>query len=152
MAYGEARLVMEQSPREIIEFVLDLHEYQKVDDKLAKVYRVERDGDEVVFRFRPRLMGLPGPVTTQRVAVNAAGDRIDVSGLPSWTDSFVRFHAFFHFSDVDEGTLVHRRVEFRFSPPMSWLMDRAVGRWLARDVPRELHNAREYLRNGSTSR
>ncbi|WP_017570317.1 hypothetical protein [Nocardiopsis halotolerans] len=28
MAYGEARLVMEQTPREIIEFVLDLREYQ----------------------------------------------------------------------------------------------------------------------------
>lgn len=152
MAHGEARLVMEQSPREIIEFVLDLHEYQKVDDKLAKVYRVERDGDAVVFRFRPRLLGLPGPVTTQRVALNEEGDRIEVSGIPSWTDSFVRFHAFFHLAETNEGTLVHRRVEFHFRPPVSWLMDRVVSRWLAEDVPRELRNAREYLRHRSAPR
>lgn len=152
MAYGEARLVMEQSPREIIEFVLDLNEYQKVDDKLAKVYHVEREGDAVVFRFRPRLMGLPGPVTTQRVALNDQGDRIEVSGIPSWSDAFVGFHAFFQFTETEEGTLVHRRVEFRFAPPMSLLMDRAVGRWLAKDVPKELHNAREYLRRRSTPR
>ena len=40
MAYGEAREIIHRSPKEIIDFVMDLREYRKVDEKLGKLSKV----------------------------------------------------------------------------------------------------------------
>lgn len=62
MASGEAELVIDYPPQGIIDFVMDLKEYRKVDDKLGKIYWIKPapDGEGVFVRFRPRLMGMPG--------------------------------------------------------------------------------------------
>jgi hypothetical protein len=143
-------LLIHRPAREIIEFIMDLRQYQKVDRKLGRIYRVDRDGDEVTFRFRPKLLGLPGPVTTQRVVLTP-DRRIDMSGVGAWTDALATFSAYFEFEETDGGTWVTRSVNFRFPPAVSWLLDPAFARWLARDVPRELVGAKSYLEGESTS-
>jgi hypothetical protein len=148
MATGEARLFIKRPAREIIDFVMDLRRYQKVDPKLGTIFEVRRTGDEVVFRFRPKLLGLPGPATTQRVVLTG-GNRIDISGVPAWTDALTTFAAFFQFEDADGGTWVTRKVDFRFAKPVSWLLDPVFGRWLAKDVPQELARAKSYLERGN---
>ncbi len=145
MAVGEARVFIERPAREIIEFVLDLRSYQRVDAKLGRVYWVRRDGDTVLFRFQPRLLGLPGPPTTQQVELAEDERSIRVGGLPSWSDRLVRFAASFTFTPEDGGTWVERRVELHFAKPLAALLDRPITTWLANDVPTELANAKKAL-------
>lgn len=150
MAFGEAKLFVRRPASEIADFILDLNVYQQVDAKLGKIYWTERTGNDVVFKFQPRLLGLPGPPTTQRVVLAADGKSIRISGVPSWMDRLVTFSAFFRFAEEDGGTWVTRRVEFTFSKPVAWLLDGAFGRWLAKDVATELAAAKELLEKPRT--
>ncbi len=146
MACGEAELVIDYPPQGIIDFVMDLNEYRKVDDKLGKIYWIKPapDGNGVYVHFGPKLMGMPVPSTTQRV-VATPDHRIEITGVPSWTDSMVTFHAYFRCEPVEGGTKIVRGLNFRFSKAMSWMMDGAVTRGLAKSIPKELANAKEYL-------
>jgi ribosome-associated toxin RatA of RatAB toxin-antitoxin module len=149
MASGESELVIQYPPDGIIDFVMDLQEYRKVDDKLGTIHWIKPapDGEGVFVRFRPKLMGMPGPNTTQRVVVHP-GHRIEISGVPAWTDAFVTFRGYFRCEPTAEGTKVTRGLDFRFRKPMSWLMNGMVTRWLATAIPRELAQAKEYLESG----
>lgn len=149
MAYGEAEIVIHRPPEVIIDFVMDLREYRKVDEKLGRIHSIEpaADGDGVLVHFSPRILGLPGPSTTQRVV--RSPDRIDISGVPAWTDSFMTFRGFFTCRPTDEGTLVRRALDFRFRKPVAWALDPVFSRWLDKAVPQELTNAKRYLEAGN---
>ncbi|MFG2830739.1 SRPBCC family protein [Streptomyces sp. NPDC048434] len=145
MARGEARLFFDRPAKDIIEFILDLNAYKQVDAKLGKIYRTERTGNEVVFTFQPRLLGLPGPKTTQRVVLAEDQKSIKIGGVPSWTDRLAHFGAFFTFDERDGGTWVTRRVEFTFAKALAWLLDPPFDRWLRKDVAKELAGAKAFL-------
>ena len=147
MAEGQARVLIHRPAADIAEFVMDLRRYAEVDKKLGSIRSIERTGDVVVFRFRPKLLGLPGPVTTQRVTLTP-GRRIDIAGEPTWTDAMARFSAAFEFEEVPEGTWVTRRLTFTFPKVARPLLDPLFGRWLSREVPRELAAAKAYLEAG----
>lgn len=66
MVHGEARVFIERPFADITDFIMDLHEYKKVDAKLGRIYELNRTGNTLVFTFRPKLLGLPGPKTTRR--------------------------------------------------------------------------------------
>ncbi|WP_020667195.1 SRPBCC family protein [Amycolatopsis nigrescens] len=148
MAYGEATIIIDRPPGDIIDFVMDLREYRKVDEKLGKIHSIEdaEDGNGVLLRFSPKVLGMPGPKTTQRVV--AKGNRIDISGVPAWTDALMTFTAFFTCEETDEGTKVTRALNFDFKKPVAWLFNPMFNRWLAKAVPEELANAKEYLEAG----
>ena len=149
MASGEAEIVINYPPEGIIEFALDLNEYRKVDDKLGKIHWIKPapDGQGVLVHFQPKLIGMPGPSTTQRVVV-MPGNRIEITGIPAWTDSFVKFHGYFRCELAAGGTRVVRGLDFQFSKPMGWIMNGPVTRWLKKAIPAELENAKEYLESG----
>jgi len=145
VAHGEARLFIRRPAREIADFVLDLHRYRTVDAKLGRIYWTRREGNEVTFRFRPRLLGLPGPPTIQRVVLAEDGSGIQIGGQPSWTDRVAAFSAYFSFEEADGGTWVTRHVEFTFARPLAALLDPLFTKWLARDVTGELSAAKRVL-------
>jgi hypothetical protein len=145
MARGETRLFIERPAVDIAEFVLDLRGYAKVDNKLGRIFWVRREGNEVTFRFLPKLLGLPGPPTTQKVVLSPDGTSITVSGVPSWTDRMVAFAAMFTFDERDGGTWVTRQVQFTFAKPLAKLIDKRFERWLDRDVRVELEGAKRAL-------
>jgi hypothetical protein len=101
----------------------------------------------VFVHFRPKLMGLPGRGTTQRV-VTMPGHRIEITGNPAWTDSFLTFHGYFRCGPTEGGTRVVRGLDFQFSNPMRWMMNGPVTGWLKKATPAELQNAKEYLESG----
>jgi hypothetical protein len=114
MVHGEARVFIERPVTDITDFIMDLHEYKKVDAKLGRIYELNRTGDTVVFTFRPKLLGLPGPKTTQEVVLTP-NSRIDVIPEPSQMDKMMKFAAFFEFEEDKGGTWVRRRLEFDFA-------------------------------------
>ncbi len=145
MAHGEATVVIRRPAKEVLDFVMDLHEYRKIDKKLGVIRWLRRDGDTVTFRFRPWLLGLPGPVTTQRL-VRTGDSRIDISPpFPSWQDRLAGFEASFVCHDHPEGTTVTRRLDFTLSPALRWFLDPILTRWLKAEVPREIAAAKARL-------
>src|SRR5439155_25766688 len=113
MAHGEATVVIRRPAKEVLDFVMDLHEYRKIDKKLGVIRWLRRDGDTVTFRFRPWLLGLPGPVTTQRL-VRTGDSRIDISPpVPGWQDRLAGFKASFLAQGPHMGTRVHRRMDLQ---------------------------------------
>ena len=145
MARGEASIVINRPSADVLDFVMDLRQYRQVDEKLGTIHSIREaeDGNGVLVNFSPKVLGLPGPKTTQRVA--RGNDRIDISGIPAWTDALMTFTAFFQLEPVAGGTNVTRNLNFRFTKAFAWALDPVFERWLAKAVPQELANAKEYL-------
>lgn len=148
MAYGESTIVIERPAREVIDFVMDLRRYRHVDEKLGTIHSVDdsEDGEGKLVRFTPKLMGMPGPPTTQKVV---AGDQgISIRGVPAWTDVMMTFEASFTCEETTGGTRVTRKLDFKFKKPFSWIFDPIFNRWLVTAVPEELRNAKAYMEAG----
>lgn len=144
MAVGEASTLVARPAAEILDFILDVEAYRAVDPRLRTIRWVRRTPGETVFRFRPALMGLPGPLTTQRVTLTP-GRRVDITPVPSVMDRFAGFAGLLECTPEGGATRVRRRLEFRFPRPLSWLMDPPLTRWLAKDVPAELARLKAHL-------
>src|SRR5438094_10495855 len=115
MAHGEATVVIRRPAKEVLDFVMDLHEYRKIDKKLGVIRWLRRDGDTVTFHFRPWLLGLPGPVTTPRL-VRTGDSRIDISPpVPGWPDRRAGCQASFVCHDHPGRRTVKRRLAFPLS-------------------------------------
>jgi hypothetical protein len=130
--------------KDVLAFILDVEAYQAVDPRLKTIAWVRRSPGETVFRFRPRLLGVPGPMTTQRVVLTP-GKRVDIVAVPSPMDRLVHFAGLLECVEEAGLTHVHRRLEFRFARPLSWVLDPLMQRWLAKDVPAELARLKTHL-------
>ncbi|HEV7976206.1 SRPBCC family protein [Amycolatopsis sp.] len=148
MAFGEVSTVIRRPAEEILGFIMDVEAYRVVDPRLKTIKWVRRGHNETVFRFRPRLMGLPGPMTTQRVVLTP-GERVDISGEPSAMDRVAVFEALLECTADAGGTRVRRRLEFRFARPLAWLLDPLFTRWLAKDIAAELGRLKAHLERES---
>ncbi|MEC3979174.1 SRPBCC family protein [Amycolatopsis sp. H20-H5] len=144
VATGEASTIIARPAADILAFIMDVEAYRVVDPRLKTIRWVRRAAAETVFRFRPRLLGLPGPMTTQRVALTP-GVRVDISQVPGPLDRLADFHGLLECVEREDGTHVRRRLEFRFRRPLSWLLDPPLRRWLAHDVPAELARLKTHL-------
>lgn len=144
MAVGEANTVVARPAKEVLAFIMDVEAYRAVDPRLRTIAWVRRSPGETVFRFRPKLMGLPGPMTTQRVVLTP-GRRVDITPVPSPVDRLVGFAGLMECIEEGGTTRVRRRLEFRFARPLSWFLDPLMGRWLAKDVPAELVRLKAHL-------
>lgn len=153
MAVGEASVVIARKPEDILGFIMDVEAYRAVDPRLRTIRWVRRTPGETVFRFRPALMGLPAPMTTQKVTLTP-GERVDITPLPSRMDRFAGFAGLLECvaESNGAGTRVRRRLEFRFARPLSWVLDPLLNRWLARDVPAELARLKACLEAPEPSR
>ncbi|MFD0887209.1 hypothetical protein ACFQ08_21910 [Streptosporangium algeriense] len=143
MAYGEARVLVRRTAGEVLDFVMDPRAYAVVDDKIGAVRWVRREGNAVTFRFRARILGLPGPLTSHRM-VRTGDERVDITPVPSWQERLCHFQAFFVCVPHAEGAVVTRRLEFGLVRPLSWLAA-PLTRWLRREVPAELAAAKAWL-------
>ncbi|SDZ00453.1 Polyketide cyclase / dehydrase and lipid transport [Amycolatopsis xylanica] len=144
MAVGEATTVVARPAAEILDFIMDVEAYRAVDPRLKTIKWVKREPGITTFRFRPKLMGLPGPMTTQRVALTP-GERVNITPVPSAMDRVAGFAGLLECTADGSGTRVRRRLEFTFAKPFSWLMDPLLNRWLAKDVPAELARLKAHL-------
>lgn len=69
------------TPREFLEFVMDIERYAQVDDEIAPILWTRRQGNVVTFACRPRLAGLRQPKVVQTMRLTP-GERIDIALTP----------------------------------------------------------------------
>ena len=146
-----AQRVIRCTPDELLSFVMDIRAYQRVDRKLARIYAVRRTDNTLLFKFRPRMAGLPLPPIWQRVELTP-GVRIDIRNASRLMQAVNPFHGSFVCERVEAGTLVTRRLSFDLPWPASRLLDRRLQRFLTDDIPRELEAAARDLEPRSSLR
>ena len=138
MICGEGRAVIERSPREVLEFVLDLPSYAKVDTKIRRIRGMERDGNTGSVRHGGHLRGLPGPPVTLRFELEP-WSRLEFTsadtGLSPW---IFRFRGSFSCRRLPEGTEVVHRECFSFRAPWRWALEPYARGWLAQDTREEM--------------
>lgn len=139
----EATEVIDRSPDDILEFVMDLDRYRAADHKIVKVLSIQRDGHHAVVAFRSRARGLPARAR-QRMRLTP-GRRIDVTNVPSWQDRLVRFEGSFVCEPLARGTRVTHRYVFDFTGPGRWIVEPYLRRWMARDIAAEVGRMKELM-------
>ena len=149
MICGEGRAVIERSPREVLEFVLDLPSYAKVDTKIRRIRGMERDGNTGSVRHGGHLRGLPGPPVTLRFELEP-WSRLEFTsadtGLSPW---IFRFRGSFSCRRLPEGTEVVHRECFTFRAPWRWALEPWARGWLAEDTREEMARMKRLLETNS---
>lgn len=131
------------SPEAWLEFVLDVHRYAEVDDKIGPIQWTRRRGNLVEFKFCPRLPGvnLPALRIVSRMLLTP-GTRIDVRLAPVPRNMISRlasrFEASFSCSVHDNGIRVRRAISFDFAPPLRSWVEPVLRQTLPASVEREL--------------
>lgn len=149
MIYGEASTTVTAPPAQVLDLVCDLERYKLADTKIRKVLYTRIDGDRIVVRFRSRLRGLPTPAVGQQI-VRSGDERLDITSVPSWPSSLVRFSGSVTCAPTPAGTRVVHREEFRAAALLRPLFDRFLGSWLTRDIEAEVSRLGQLLGTTTT--
>lgn len=144
------------SPEAWLEFVLDVHRYAEVDDKIGPIQWARRRGNLVTFEFRPRLPGLNLPALRIVSLMQLTPDtRIDVRLAPRPRNMISRllsrFEASFSCRVHDHGIQVRRAISFDFAPPIRSWVEPTLRQTLPESVERELCLSKAVL-EGATRR
>lgn len=143
MATTQFSILIDRPADDILEYLLDVEAYRAVDPRLKSIRWVRRAAGCTVFRFRPQLMGLPVPLSTQLVV--RRGDRVDITALPSRNDRIADFAGSMECVPGPEGTTVTRTLRFDLAGVLRPLLDGRLSRWLERDVEAEMTRLKAHL-------
>jgi hypothetical protein len=148
---------MNCTPDDFLEFVLDVHRYAEVDDKIGTIDWTRRDGDTTEFRFRPVLPGIPGPAPRMVLLVRRVpGDIIEMALSPRphnrLNHLLIRFESTFECTRVDGGTLVRSVTTMDVTPPARWLVEPILRRHLPGNIRSELDRAKVYMDRQTTGK
>jgi hypothetical protein len=137
MIVGEATATVAVTPREVVEFVLDLNRYRQADRKIGRVGPIHRDGDRGTVRFSGRIKGLPGPSGVYPFTVTDSRLRFGspIGGAAQW---FLDFEGTFDMQEGPDGTVVKHREAFVFKRPWRWFVEPLLRRWLEADTAEEM--------------
>jgi len=133
---GEGRTVIRRSPKDILEFVLDVDRYRQADLKIGRVHYVKREGNVGEVRHDGRLFGIKAPAVVLQFTLTPYS-RLEFRGIKMpWP---VRgFDGLFTCEETPEGTVVVHRECFIFGRTTGHLFRLVLGWWLKRDTPAEV--------------
>jgi hypothetical protein len=141
---GEATVTVSVPQDEVFDFVLDLNRYREADHKIGRVGAVERLGNSGTAQFSGRIRGLPGPTGTYPFTREGSRLRFGspIAGAARW---FLDFEGTFDCAETPEGTVVTHREEFDFKPPIRWLAEPFLRRWLEADTAEEMARFKQLI-------
>lgn len=141
MIRAEAEAIVARTPREVLEWVLDLERYRRADLKITHVYEQvpPNASGRGRVRYRGRLRGVRTPPDTNEITLDR-WSRLTFIGAPGiWTRRLVDFEGILECEPVDGGTRVVHRETFWFHPaPVERLARAYLGSWLQREIEREM--------------
>ena len=142
---GEGTALIRRSPRDVLEFVLDLERYRQADTKIGLVHFVERNGNRGRARYAGRMRGLRGPAETVDWELEP-WSRLHFRSTPSlWPGVLYHFDGLFTCEETAEGTCVRHREAVSLRPPLAWVVEPLLRAWLARDTVEEVARMKALL-------
>jgi hypothetical protein len=146
MLRGEGEIVIRRSPKDILEFVLDLDLYKQADRKFGTIKRVDRSGFEGTARYTAKLRGIPTPADVQRFELAEDYSTLRFVSTPKfWPNVMATFEGWFECRPSDEGTHVRHVEELRFAKAVGWLADPMFRTWWADEIRGEVVRLRDLL-------
>ena len=133
---GEGRTVIRRSPKDILEFVLDVDRYRQADLKIGRVHYVKRAGSVGEVSHDGRLLGIKAPAVVLAFTLTPYS-RLEFRGIKMpWP--LRGFDGFFTAEETPEGTVVVHRECFIFGQATGRVFQVLLGWWLKRDTPAEV--------------
>lgn len=140
---GEGEAVIDATPQQVMEFVLDVERYREADHKIGTARYVQRNGNEGTVKHGGRFQGIPLPAVTLAFKLTPHS-RLDFTGLRMpWP--LRGFSGYFTCDETPEGTRVVHRECFEVGPVLGPLFDRLLGGWLKRDTAAEVQRIKLLL-------
>ncbi len=137
---AQATVNVGASPRDVLEFVLDLDQYRRVDPKIQRVRSVEGPDDEGrgSARIWGKVKGLP-PAPDRQDFVLEPWIKLTFTGAPRQPARLIfDFTGTIACHERQDGTTdVTHSYEFNFKGPFS-LVERFLGNWLQCQIEDEL--------------
>lgn len=153
---AEASISIDRSPREVLEFVLDLDRYRQADTKITKVDHqphLAENTTEGRARYRGRLRGLPTPPQWQLVQLDPWRSLRLCTAPDQWTARLAQFEGGFVCDETGSGatTLTHYE-QFDFRRPIHRLADPYLRKWMQRYLEdEELPRLKALIESQSTT-
>jgi hypothetical protein len=146
---GDATVVIDCTPEDLFEFVLDLERYRQADHKIGRVVRVQRDGNRGTARFWGKARwGIPGPPADYAFELEP-GKRLTFVSAGGVMGRLLHFEGLFECrSDPGGGTEVRHREQFEFKGP-GGLIEPVLRRWLEQDTHEEMQRVKQMLEAGN---
>jgi hypothetical protein len=141
---GEARATVAVPPRDVFDFVLDLHRYRQADRKIGRVGRIARDGDRGTVEFWGRVRGLPGPRGVYPFTRSPTHLEFE-SPIAGLARRLMEFRGTFDCEETPQGTVVTHREAYTFKPPLRGLANALLRRWLETDTAGEMIRFKELV-------
>jgi hypothetical protein len=134
MIRAEGNILIERTPSEVLEFVLDLDRYRQADAKISAVLQQPAITPEHCrgrARYRGKLRAIPTPSQWQVVELQP-WKRLDLTTEPGqWTALAATFAGGFICQETEDGhTNLTHFEEFHFRRPASWALDPYLDRWM----------------------
>lgn len=145
MIVGEATVTVAASPREVLEFVLDLERYREADHKIGRIGRVTLEGDSGTAEFAGRIRGIPGPMSTYPFTLTRWSRLAFGSPVAGPARALLDFEGSFDCRPADDGTVVTHREAFAFKQPLRLAAEPFLRRWLEQDTVEEMERVRQAL-------
>ncbi len=144
---AEATRVVEATPREVLEFVLDLERYRQADTKIGKVTQpVVLDDDGVgTAAYWGRLRGTP-PAPDRNIVRLTEWTDLTFTGAPRQPARLVfSFTGRFACTEVDGGCEVTHGYEMSFRRPFRWIYEPLLRTWIQSELEDELDRVQQIL-------
>jgi hypothetical protein len=134
MIRAEGNILIERTPRQVLEFVLDLDRYRQADTKISAVSHQPAISPEHCrgrARYRGKLRAIPTPSQWQVVELQP-WKRLTLKTEPGqWTALAATFSGGFVCDETEEGhTNLTHFEQFDFRRPASWILDPYLDRWM----------------------
>ena len=112
-----------RSPQEVIEFVLDLEQYRRIDTKILRVFSIEGPDDEGngSARILGRMRWTPPAPDVQDFSLERWQRLTFRGGARQPGRAVFNFTGTFECNEVAEGTEFTHAYVFDFTPPFRWL-------------------------------
>lgn len=141
------RVVGGVTPREVLEFVLDLDRYRQADTKIGRVTQpIELDdNDEGTTRYWGRLRGTPPAPDVNNVKLHRWTD-LTFTGAPRQPARLILdFTGRFTCREIDDGCEVTHDYEMTFRRPFRWIYEPLLADWLQTELDVELSRVEAIL-------
>ena len=147
MLSEQASTEVDATPREVLEFVCDLHAYLALDKKIVRVYGtvpVDADGRGHAV-IQASMRGLRSPKQRLSVRLDRWTSVSFESAGPWLADRFVWMRGGFVVRGFRSGTLVTHDYRIRFKGPLGPLIERYLRDWLRQDLGDELRRIKGHF-------
>ena len=140
MIEAVGKIIINRSPKSIIDFVSDIYSYKYADLKINKVFSsYSIENNKYIISHNGYLRGIPGPTVSLEMTVDKDNLSVLYKDIPTFPSKyFLKFNGGFELAQVPNGTQVIHTERFNFKFPIKLIAEPFLKDWLQSDINKEM--------------